>query len=110
MKYVLSLCIFSAFFMNLAHCDCTTTCTNSLQSAVRGVRSQDQICPLIRTYLNCLEETCKVELSSYYPLLEKLMKDNGVSCSLNAASRSVSLSLLTVCGSVLLTAYRIFSM
>ncbi|XP_025110897.1 uncharacterized protein LOC112574197 isoform X4 [Pomacea canaliculata] len=107
MKYVLSLCISSAFFINLAHCDCTTTCMNSFESA--EVKSTDEICPLLQTYVNCIEETCKVELSSYYPMLEKNMKDNGVFCSLNAASRSVSLNLLTVCGSVLLTAYTIFN-
>ncbi|XP_025098874.1 uncharacterized protein LOC112566749 [Pomacea canaliculata] len=110
MKYVLSVYIFTAFFINLTHCNCVSTCLDAYTSAAQGLTTEAQICPIFHKYLDCLQTSCQVDLSPFYPAAQEMLKQYGVSCNLNAASRTHSGSLLAVFGAMLLTTYGIFNL
>ncbi|XP_025111972.1 uncharacterized protein LOC112574865 [Pomacea canaliculata] len=116
MKYLLTLCLFAAFFTNRVNCDCKTSCMDSFYAALTNAKSAAQACPITQSLLYCLQASCNVDLSPYYSQVEQELKKYGFSCDLSihqgtrSGSRALSGSLLTVSGVMLLTAYRTFNL
>ncbi|XP_025111399.1 uncharacterized protein LOC112574490 [Pomacea canaliculata] len=112
MKHTLLFCLWTAFFISLVNCDCVTDCENTFTAAVQyeAILTQARLCTLVNQYVTCIETSCHADFTPYKNALQQKLKSLGYTCDLNVASRTLSGSLLTVSGAMLLTAYRILNL